>query len=166
MTSSSHKIPKYDWRWTGGGWRGGWLGLVITDESLRTSVIWIYTIVWAYKRTKYTIPTARGADLDWPWRPCPSLTCPGKKNINPTWHVTLYSHIFADVLYDCHESYFWWRGMPHGMWLLIFWLLVVMFLWALAVFLGGWHSYMTSYSHILGNILHNMTWWSNIFCDT
>ncbi len=106
MTSWSHKIPKYDWRWTGGGWRAGWLGLVITDESLRTSVIWIYTVVWAYKRTKYTIPTARGAHLDWPWRPCPSLTCPGKKNINPTWHVTLCSHIFADVLYDCHESYF------------------------------------------------------------
>ena len=45
MTASSHKIPKYDWWWTGGWWRARGLGLIITDESLRTSVIWIYTVV-------------------------------------------------------------------------------------------------------------------------
>ena len=79
MTAPSHKILKYDWRWIGGGWRARWLGLVITDKSLWTSVIWIYTIVWVYKRTKSTFPAARGAWLDWPWTPCPSLTCSGQK---------------------------------------------------------------------------------------
>ena len=95
MTALSHKIPKYDWRGTGGGWRARWLGLVITDESLRTSVIWIYTVVWAYKRTECTVPIAHGACLDWPWNPCPSLTCPGRKETNPTWNMTLCSHVFC-----------------------------------------------------------------------
>ena len=63
MTALSHKIPKYDRRGTGGGWRAQWLGLVITDESLWTSIIWIYTAVWAYKRTKSTVPIAHGHAL-------------------------------------------------------------------------------------------------------
>ena len=52
MTALSHKIPKYNCRWTEGkeGWSARWLGLVITDESLRTRVIWIYIRWWG--RTK------------------------------------------------------------------------------------------------------------------
>ena len=46
------------------------------------------------KRTKSTIPTTRGACLDWPWSPCPFLICPGRKKTNPTWHVTQFSHVF------------------------------------------------------------------------
>ena len=58
------KISKYDWRGAREAWRARWLDLPITDESLRTPIIWIYTVVGAYKRTKYAFPTERGACLD------------------------------------------------------------------------------------------------------
>ena len=129
MTASSHKIPKNDWRWIRGGWRARWLGLVITDESLRTSVIWIYTVVWTYLRSRQHVGhalTGLGVrTLLWPAR------------ANPTWHVTMCSHVFC------------WRVI----------------LLTQVIFLLMWHatwnvtaSFLAAYSHVFVGVSHIFCW--------